>query len=338
MNTSCCASIDNSNTTEHYCPRLSLFTKFHVASVACLIFLGALVKSHEAGLTVPDWPTSFGQNMFLYPPSDWTGGIFYEHTHRLLASFVGLLTVTLAVWCGAKEKRRWVKTLGYIALGLVIFQGALGGLTVLLQLPPIVSIAHGVTAQTFFVLSIIIAYAQSKEFNLENGYSAKFSTYTHRGIVLIGLLYMQLILGALMRHTGSGLAVPDFPTMGGTWIPMLNDQMLTAVNSLRLEVGLHPIEMSNIIAHLAHRLGAVVVTIGAVIFYFSIRKHPFKLVGATGGRLLHILLLQWIAGVSAILSVREPYITSFHVVFGAILMGISVMATLRAWRFGAKAS
>jgi len=311
-----------------------MFSKFHVASVACLIFLGALVKSHEAGLTVPDWPTSFGQNMFLYPPSEWIGGIFYEHTHRLLASFVGLLTVILAVWCGAKETRRWVRNLSYLALGLVIVQGIFGGMTVLFQLPPAVSITHGVIAQTFFMLSIVIAYALSKEFNTESGFRPKSSTFTTRGLVLIGLLYMQLILGALMRHTGSGMAVPDFPTMGGFWIPKLNDAMLAGANALRLEVGLHPIGLENVIAHLAHRLGAVIVTVGAIILFLSYKSHSHPLVRNNGGKVIYILLLQWVAGISAILSVREPYVTSFHVVLGAILLGTTVMATLRAWRFG----
>jgi cytochrome c oxidase assembly protein subunit 15 len=328
-------SDSNYTTPTHFCSKLSFFTKFHVFMVSSLIFLGALVKSHEAGLTVPDWPTSFGQNMFLYPPSEWTGGIFYEHTHRLLASFIGLLTVILAVWCGAKEKRRWVRVLSYLALGLVIFQGALGGLTVLLQLPPIVSIAHGVTAQTFLALSIIIAYAQSHEFTNSNGYTTALSNTAKSGLIVIGLLYFQLILGALMRHTGSGLAIPDFPTMAGSWFPLLNDNFLAAANELRLAVGLGPTKMQNIIAHLAHRLGAVVVTIGAVILFVKMRRHPESEIRTSGTRVLHILTLQWIAGISAILSVREPYITSFHVVMGAILLGVTVLATLKAWRFGA---
>ncbi len=320
----------------NYNPKLSLFTKFHVTMVSGLIFLGALVKSHEAGLTVPDWPTSFGQNMFLYPPSEWTGGIFYEHTHRLLASFIGLLTVILAVWCGAKENRKWVRVLAYLSLGLVLVQGALGGLTVLLQLPPIVSIAHGVTAQTFLALSIIIAYAQSEEFTHPNNFSTALTATTKSGLVLIGLLYFQLILGALMRHTGSGLAIPDFPTMGGSWIPTLNEAFLSAVNTLRLEVGLHATKMSNIVAHLAHRFGAVIVTIGAIIFFFKMRKHSSLEVRTAGTRVVHILALQWIAGISAILSVREPYITSVHVVMGAILLGVTVLATLKSWRFAIK--
>ena len=92
-----------------------------------LIFAGALVKSHEVGLSVPDWPTTYGYNMFTFPIQDMVGGIFYEHSHRLIASFVGLLSIILAVWMGIVEKRIWVKKIGYFALGLVILQGLFGG-------------------------------------------------------------------------------------------------------------------------------------------------------------------------------------------------------------------
>jgi cytochrome c oxidase assembly protein subunit 15 len=91
--------------------------------VSLLILTGALVTSHDAGLSVPDWPTSYGENMFLFPPSLWIGPIFYEHVHRLIASGVGALTVILAVWIGWVDGRRWVRWLGYAALGAVIVQG-----------------------------------------------------------------------------------------------------------------------------------------------------------------------------------------------------------------------
>src|SRR5436190_21339347 len=97
-----------------------------------LIFIGGLVTSKDAGLSVPDWPNSYGYNMFLFPPRLWNGGIFYEHTHRLYASFVGLLTVVLAIWTWFGEKRMWVRVLGLSCLSMVIIQGVLGGLRVVL--------------------------------------------------------------------------------------------------------------------------------------------------------------------------------------------------------------
>ncbi len=89
-----------------------------------------MVTSKDAGLTVPDWPNSYGYNMFAFPVSRWVGGMFFEHTHRLLASVVGLLTVGMAVWFARAEPRRWVRSLGYVAVGAVILQGVLGGLRV----------------------------------------------------------------------------------------------------------------------------------------------------------------------------------------------------------------
>src|SRR3954468_20410583 len=110
--------------------RVALLT---AAATFPLIFMGGLVTSHQAGLSVPDWPNSYGYNMFLFPPRLWAGNIFYEHTHRLYASFVGLLTVILAFWAWFGEKKRmWVRILGLSCLSMVIIQGVLGGLRVVL--------------------------------------------------------------------------------------------------------------------------------------------------------------------------------------------------------------
>ena len=143
---------------------LRAFTKITVFSTTVLIFAGALVKSHEVGLSVPDWPTTFGKQMFAFPLSDMVGGIFYEHGHRLIASIVGFLTLTQAIlFYLNKEVEPWNKKLSYFSLGIVIIQGSLGGITVLFFLPPAISIVHGVLAQTFFILTIIMAYGVSRE-------------------------------------------------------------------------------------------------------------------------------------------------------------------------------
>ena len=114
---------------------LHRFAKFVVACTVLLILAGSLVTSHDAGLSVPDWPTSYGWNMFTFPPSMWVGNILYEHGHRLIASTVGFLTIVLAVWLWLAEPRRWLRWLGVAALGAVVAQGLLGGLTVLFFLP-----------------------------------------------------------------------------------------------------------------------------------------------------------------------------------------------------------
>jgi heme A synthase len=131
--------------------------------VACFVFLlivaGALVTSNEAGLSVPDWPTSFG-SLYRIPPL--VGGVKFEHGHRMLAEWIGLLTIGLAVWTQRVDQRRWMRVLGWSALGTVIAQGILGGLTVLFYLPPAISTAHATLAQTFFCIMVSIAFFTSR--------------------------------------------------------------------------------------------------------------------------------------------------------------------------------
>ena len=130
------------------------------ASVSLLICSGGLVTSHEAGMAVPDWPNTFGYNMFLFPISRWVGGVFFEHTHRLIASTVGLLTVILCIALFVIESRRWVKTLGLIAVGAVIVQAILGGLRVT-ENNAVLGLFHGCLAQSFFALMATIALVTS---------------------------------------------------------------------------------------------------------------------------------------------------------------------------------
>src|SRR5262249_28280866 len=118
------------------------FSKFLAACTILLILAGSLVTSNDAGLSVPDWPTSYGWSMFTFPPSMWVANIFSDPSHRLIASSVGFLTIVPAVWLGIAEPRRWLRWLGVGALGAVIAQGLLGGLTVIFFLPPAVSPAH----------------------------------------------------------------------------------------------------------------------------------------------------------------------------------------------------
>ena len=131
------------------------------ASVLLLICSGGLVTSHEAGMAVPDWPNSFGYNMFLFPVSRWVGGVFFEHTHRLIASGVGLVTIALCVALFVIEDRRWVKTLGIIAVAAVVVQGVLGGLRVA-ENNPVLGLFHGCLAQSFFALMATIALVTSR--------------------------------------------------------------------------------------------------------------------------------------------------------------------------------
>jgi heme a synthase len=156
------------------------------ASVSLLICSGGLVTSHEAGMAVPDWPNTFGYNMFLFPVSRWVGGVFFEHTHRLIASTVGLLTVILCIALFVIEDRRWVKTLGLIAVGAVVVQGILGGLRVT-ENNAVLGLFHGCLAQGFFALMATIALVTSRFWErLERagtvGNEATNRTSTHRPV------------------------------------------------------------------------------------------------------------------------------------------------------------
>ena len=167
-----------------------------------LIIAGALVTSNDAGLSVPDWPTSFGS---LYKIPHMVGGVRFEHTHRMIAEFVGLLTIIIAVWTWRTDKRRWMKALGIGALGTVIAQGVLGGLTVLFYLPPPISSAHAALGQTFFCIVVAIAIFTGRRWveevpQVESDNS--HPTLVTQTLLSIFVLYMQLLLGALFRHHG----------------------------------------------------------------------------------------------------------------------------------------
>lgn len=167
-----------------------------------LIVAGALVTSNDAGLSVPDWPTSFGS---WYKVPHMVGGIFYEHGHRMVAEFVGLLTIVLAVWTWRSEKRRWMRWLGLGALGTVIAQGILGGITVLFYLPPAVSSAHAALAQTFFCIAVAIAVFTGRRWVEEQPrveIDVRRPSLFTLTLLSIFVLYAQLILGAMFRHHG----------------------------------------------------------------------------------------------------------------------------------------
>src|SRR3982074_2460144 len=139
---------------------LNRFAWFTAIATLLLIWSGGLVTSKGVGLAVPDWPNTFGYNMFLFPVSKWVGGVFFELTHRLLASSVGFLSIVLTIWLWRSEDRRWVRNLGLVALGAVILQGVLGGLRVTM-LKDEIGIFHAFLAQAFLALLVIIALVTS---------------------------------------------------------------------------------------------------------------------------------------------------------------------------------
>lgn len=314
---------------------LSHYTSFLSFAVVVLIFVGALVKSHEAGLTVPDWPTTYGQNMFLYPYELWIGGIFFEHGHRLLASAIGLFTVILSFWLWISPISPTLRIAGILAVVTVLVQGLLGGLTVIYLLPDAISIAHGMLAQTFLLLILFIRFHLRTE--LAENQSQPISTQETLtapmfwlAVGALGLLYLQLFLGAATRHAEAGLAIPDFPLMGGQLIPQFDASMFAFINEWRQARYLPQVSSWQVLLHLLHRLGALVV--GCYFAFFALRLIP--LAGPKSNLqkstlfVLALLLTQIALGIATVLSERGPWLTSLHVVCGAALLGATFVLTL----------
>lgn len=302
-----------------------------------LIIAGGLVTSTGSGLAVPDWPLSYGM---LMPPM--IGGIFYEHGHRMVATLVGFLTTILALWLWKREQRRWMKVLGFVALAAVILQGTLGGLTVLFLLPTAISVSHATLAQTFFCLVSSIALFTSRWWMEQDHRMMEESEGTAmRKLVVLATasVYLQLILGALMRHTGSGLAVPDFPLAYGRLLPSLGMDQMAAYNrqlildDIRLAAD-GPITALQIVIHLAHRFWAVVVTGMIIWLAFRLRRSSgvskrlkmFSLI------LLGTLVLQLSLGAFTVLSRKSVDIATAHVATGAFLLVMCLLTTLHVFR------
>ncbi len=190
----------------NYSPWLHRIARLTAGATFLLIVIGGIVTSTDSGLAVPDWPTTFGYNMFLYPLSEMVGGILYEHSHRLMGSLVGILTIGLFLLILAKDSRKWLKWLGLAALIAVIVQGVLGGLRVT-QINRNFAIVHACLAQAFFALLCGIAWFTSRDWRQDIRTTTGETARKLRRLSLITtcLIYMQLIFGAILRHTGSRL-------------------------------------------------------------------------------------------------------------------------------------
>jgi cytochrome c oxidase assembly protein subunit 15 len=290
---------------------LHRFAVFLALCTLCLIFVGGLVTSTDSGLAVPDWPLSYGM---VFPPM--VGGILYEHSHRLFAASIGILTIILTTWLLKSEPRRWVKVLGVLALVAVIGQGVLGGLTVLFLLPTAVSVSHAGTAQLFLCIVVTIAVATSRRWQEENPHIEETAVPSLKTLSLATtfLIYCQVILGALMRHTASGLAIPDFPLSFGRLVP---DHFTRQIE-----------------ANYSHRVGALVVTL--FIFWIVVRvvrlHSAEKLLLRPTLVLLFALILQIFLAAETVWTSRGVIPTTLHVAGGAFTLATSVYLTLMVHR------
>jgi len=307
-----------------YNPALFWFAVLNAAATFLLIGLGGLVTSHEAGMSVPDWPTSYGYNMFALPIKFWTGGAFFEHTHRLLASVVGLLTTILAVWLWLKDPRKWLAWLGVAAFLLVIAQGILGGLRVKWQLDYL-GIPHGAVAQAFLVLTCAIALFTSRWWQnsaTEKQISVPRGLRSHVLYVTI-LIFIQLLIAATMRHQHAGLAISDFPLAHGKIWPDTSAEAIAHYNAQRVEINnINPITAFQVELQMIHRLVAYAIFLGVAAAAMLARK---KL----GGRdwltkfaffWLVLLALQIILGAVTIWLNKAADIATGHVMVGALAL------------------
>ena len=323
------------------------------ASVSLLICSGGLVTSHEAGMAVPDWPNSFGYNMFLFPISHWVGGVLFEHTHRLIASGVGLLTVILCVALFLIEKRRWVKTLGLIAVAAVIVQGILGGLRVT-ENSPVLGLFHGCLAQSFFALMATIALVTSRFWerlerartsasvreragtvgaetadrqSLVTNHQSRFSSYRRWAVIVTAMVFVQLVLGASMRHSHAGLSIPDFPLSYGHLFPPLDAGSINKINEARGAAAQPYTSAGLILLQYVHRIWAALIVAALVFTAVRLLRNHFVPVffrRCAGGWVL-LVVVQFCLGAWTVLSNKAADIATAHVFCGALTLVLGVL-------------
>lgn len=286
-----------------YSRALHLFAVVTACSTFVLLVMGALVTSNDAGLSVPDWPLSYGS---LTPPM--VGGIVYEHTHRVVATFIGILTIALNILLWRLEPRPWVRRLGLVALFAVIVQGLLGGMTVLLSLPPVVSVAHACLAQTFFCLVISLAVVTGPGWTEQGRRLGAFWL----PVATTAMVFVQLILGAVLRHAGTidGDKAADF--------------VLPAFIAHLGGAGLAAIMLVWLALHLTAPKRAVAMP-------------------AQAYTILSLLVLQLVLGLGSYLARLDAaagnqpvligvVLSSSHLAIGALLLALSLIAALRESR------
>lgn len=285
---------------------------FLVAAAFALLFAGGLVTTTGSGLAVPDWPLAYGQ---LVPQFEHVG-IVYEYTHRVVAGIVLILTLGLMLLALKVEPRRWVRNLAILAMGLVLVQAVLGGITVLFELPLAIAVTHAATAQAFFCLLVALAVFTSgrwaaAELEIKPAVTPSLTTLA---VITTAVIYAQVLVGALMRHMGAGLVIPDFPLSFGQIIPPYFDQFVAA--------------------NFAHRCGAIAVA--AMVIWLAartLRDHgdrPWLRRPALA--LLALLAVQITLGALTVWTGNAVLPATTHLVIGAALLATCLTLTLRSYR------
>jgi cytochrome c oxidase assembly protein subunit 15 len=310
-----------SRTSAHH-PGLAIFAALGCAWVFVLVSLGAFTTSIGAGMAFPDWPLSNGS----LNPRGWLSNLsmFAEHSHRLSAGVMSTITVILAVWIWLRESRGWLRRLAWFAVGLVLAQAVVGGLRVLLEPEEVQTIAtsvgelfamlHACLAQFFVCTLLAIATACSAGWI---DHPTPVSAGLRRtGTLCCALLFVQLGIAAVMRHSNAGLAIPTFPWSGP------GHRLLPEAWDFKIAI------------HFAHRAMALVLTVALVSFAVKIWRDPASPLGMRCGAsvLVSLLALQIVLGAAIVRTYRDPAITTGHVLVGALTLAITFWLTWRAHR------
>jgi cytochrome c oxidase assembly protein subunit 15 len=305
-----------------YNPALAGFATFAAAWVFLLVTLGAFTTSINAGMAFPDWPLSNGS----LNPRGWLHNVsmFAEHAHRLSAGVMTALTLILAIWIWFADRRDWLRRLAFYAVGLVILQAVVGGLRVLLEpdaLAPLdttvgqlFAMLHACLAQAFVCVLFALAVSCSR------GWIERPTPVSPRvarwGVVCCALLFLQLAIAAVMRHSFAGLAIPFFPWNGP------DHALLPLMWSFKIGI------------HFAHRCMALVLTVALPLLSVRIWRDPgsSEPMRLAAGILVGLLALQISLGASIIWTFRSPGVTTAHVVVGALTLATTFWLTWVAHR------
>jgi len=321
-----------------YCRALHRFACFCAGSILFLICLGGLVTSHEAGMSVPDWPTTYGYNMFLFPWQDWVGGIMFEHSHRLVAFGVSSLATVLAIWLCFQE-RIWLRWMGVVVPVFFLLEATLGGLRVVLSEDQL-GIFHGCLAQLLFVsVSLIALFTSRWWIETRSGFTP--AKWTGRTLAICGLIFCQLMLGATMRHEHAGLAISDFPLAYGQVWPKTDPASVAGYNAERFQQDANAKATSALYINMqmAHRVGAVLITASilaaAAAMWLTPKTAP--ILRRWSAVWVGLVFTQFLLGACTIWTNKAADVATAHVAVGALTLVLGALLTAMSWRLQSRA-
>jgi len=290
-----------------------------------------VVTSENAGMSVPDWPTSYGYNMFYFPWQYMTGGIFWEHSHRLVGSGVGVLTYILTVWLFFQE-RTWLRWLGVAAAVMVSIQGLLGALRVI-EMNDKIGIFHACLAQALFATVALIALFTSRWW-IEARPALTPRHWTGRTLAICALIFAQLIIGATMRHEHAGLSINDFPLAYGQVWPKVDPESVDQYNGERLAHNEIPTTAVYINMQMVHRVGAILITVAILAATAAVWLTPgtAPILRRWSAVWVGLVFVQFLLGACTIWTNKAADVATTHVAVGALTFVLGTLLTAISWR------